>query len=134
MSQSGFGTKLAYENEGEFLDFARIKSVSPSPGEVQDLEFSDNDSTDGWEEAEPGLIKPGETSVQLNYDDDNTYLIYSLLGVVKNYRITLPNGATWTGEGYFKNFGQEYPHDGVISQEATFKWCHKPVYAKANPT
>jgi len=67
-----------------------VLSVSLPNKTVNDIDVSDMDSANDIMEFVPGMIDPGEVTVELNYSKANYSQVQALEGVSKYFKITLP--------------------------------------------
>jgi predicted secreted protein len=107
---------------------ANITSIS-GPGLALDTEdVTAHDSTGGWEEVVPTILRSGEVSLDINYDPaaathKNTAL--GLLHMLINRTLTAwtiagPMGA-WTFSAYVTKFEPSAPYDGKLTASVTLK-------------
>lgn len=134
----GLGTKFQREGAtpGTFEDIAQVASITPPQSEADDVEIEELDPVDGYKRYMPGLLDGGEVSLTLNFDSVNTGHTALLQDhqsrTVKNYKIVLPDTASWTFSGYVKGFApQEIAAGEVIQAEVTIKVVGKPTLATA---
>jgi len=127
---SGFGTTLTGATTGAI---AEILSVSLDGQEVSDLDGTTMDSTNRWKEYFAGLKEPGELSLELLYEDDNFEAIQAALGGENEvWTVALPDGASFSSDGYLKANGFASPHDERILQSVTLKLSGEPTFVEVS--
>lgn len=133
---TGVGTKFQVEGAttGTFVDLANVVSVTPPSVEVDDVEVESLDPEDGFKQYMPGLLDSKEVSLNINFDAQDTghtALIADLNSrAIKQYKILLPDGASWTFSGFIKGFKPSEIQAGDIMQaEVTIRVTGKPTFA-----
>jgi hypothetical protein len=138
MESTGLKTKFQREDvpAGTYTSVASVANISPPQSERDVAEVEDLDPEDQIKKKLPGLIDAGEVSLTLNFDPANaghTALQTDFYaGVIKNYRILLPNNYAWTFPGFVSAFSpSEISAGDVIQAEVTITVTGKPDLAVA---
>lgn len=136
MPDIGIGTVFAIGDSSaatSFTTVAVVKTVALPMPEVADVDVTNLDSADYTKEYVPGLIEPGEITLQISYGETATSTLYTLLRTAgKWFKATLPSSAYWLGTGYIKKFGtEEISAEGEITNSMTVKLSAKPTYTTA---
>ena len=126
---SGFGSKFAYDVSGTFTDLAEILSISSPSLKGDTADVTQMDSPDGFKEYIPLLADGGEVTLQLNFIPSQTVTLAGFFRVKKTYKITTAAGDTWIFDAIITGLDGAHPHDGKVTQSATFKVTGKPVFA-----
>lgn len=130
----GFGTILARESAtpGTYVAIANVSNIS-GPGLTREtIDVSAHDSPDATREFVGGLKDPGEVSADLNFDPAaHDTLIDDLDEQEHNYRITWPEGTTWTFAAILTGFEPGAPIDDKLSASVTWKVSGMPARVPA---
>lgn len=133
---NAFGTILAREDDvtpGTYVAIGNITGISPPGISRETLDVTAHDSPDAWMEFLGGLKDAGEVSTDVNYDpakhdalvadfdDDDPH----------NYRVTFPEGSTWTFPAIITGFEPDAPYDDKLSASITWKVAGKPTIVTA---
>lgn len=132
----GFGTQLQRGDGATptevFTTIARVANIKPPPIKRDTYDSTTHDSEEQWEEAEAGIKRTGEVSIDIRY---NPLIHDSLLADVndetpRNYRIVFPTSppVTWRLRMWLTGFEPEAPHDDLLAASATFKVTGKPTF------
>jgi hypothetical protein len=136
MADIGITTTVAIgstTDASNFTTVALVKSVTLPMPEVGDVDVTNLDSANATKEYVPGLIEPGEITMQISYGETATSTLFGYLRSAGKYcKVTLPTAAYWMGKGYVKKFGtEEVSPEGEITNSMTFKLSEKPTYTTA---
>lgn len=131
---TGLGSQFQRENgSGTWETIAQVANIQPPQLEREVVEVEELDPPDGVMEKLPGVIDPGEVTLTLNFDPDDTG--HTTLesdfyaGTVKNYRIRFPNGKGWTFSAFISGWApQEVTRGDVVQVEVTFTVTAKPTF------
>jgi predicted secreted protein len=130
-----FGTILAKESAtpGTYTAIANVSGLSGPGLSRETLDVTAHDSPDAYREFLGGLRDPGEISADLNYDPAaHDTLIEDLDDDdPSNYRITWPDGTTWTFPAIMTGFEPSAPIDDKLAASVTWKVSGKPVRVPA---
>lgn len=130
--QDGFGTLFARGNGASpevFTTLAGVTSID-GPGLTRNvIDVSAHDSPNGYMQFRGGMRDPGEVSLKVNYQPSSHDALVADLDVPDpiNYRMTFPNGATWTFPAVMKEFKQSAPYDNKLTADISFKVSGKPT-------
>lgn len=134
----GFGTTLSWDSEV----VAGLNAINGIEISVDMVDVTTHQSADYYKEVIPGLIDPGEVSIEGFFDYTDTAGQHAMLAdlnarAAKTGIITFPaaTGATWTFSGYITalKIGDATLADG-IPFSATIKITGKPTFAVATVT
>ena len=137
----GHGTRLERgdgEIEETFFKIARVADISGPCIEVDQDEFTDHDSPDGWEEIIPTVLRSGEVTFDLSWIPENMGHINVVKDLVerkkRNWRLVFPdtNNTTWSFAAYVVGFDPEFPPEERIQASVTLKPTGKPILADIN--
>lgn len=119
--------------------FAEVTSVTPISFSRDSIDASHELSPDEFREFIPGMVDPGEVTIEFNFIPGNSSLLalvneFSLTGGAgqKTRRIQFPDTSTWEFEAFVTGFSAEAPLDDKMSASATFKLTGKPVLTQAS--
>ena len=128
-----FGTTLEIDDgtTGDAYDaYGEITSIDILDASVDDYDVTTHSSPDQWREFIGGLKDGGSLSVELNFDPALHGALLELLGVTRNFKITLPadaDSAEVTFTGYLNSMSSAAPHDGLLEAEVGIKVSGKPT-------
>ena len=133
MPNLGFGTTLTWDGE-VVAKLTAINGIELSMGTV---DATTHQSADSYKEVLPGLIDPGEVSVEGYFDYTDTAGQQAMITdfnarSLKTGIITFPSatGTTWTFSGYITRIKiGDAPTEGLIAFSATMKPTGKPTLA-----
>jgi predicted secreted protein len=129
-----FGTILARESAtpGTFVAIANVSNIG-GPGLTREtIDVSAHDSPNSTREFVGGLKDPGEVSADLNYDPaEHDTLIDDLDDQAHNYKITWPDGSTWTFAAILTGFEPGAPIDDKLAASVTWKVSGMPTIVTA---
>lgn len=126
----GFGTILARETAtpGTFAAIANVTALSPPGLSRETLDVTAHDSPNGYMEFLGGLKDPGEVSFDVNYDpEQHDALVADFEDQAINYKVTFPNGTTWTFPAILTGFEPDAPYDDKLSASISLKVSGKPT-------
>jgi hypothetical protein len=121
------------------IAYTEIANATAPVGPALSLDTEDtttHDSTDGFEECVPTILRTGEMKLDINYDPDNathdgsTGILYrhvnKLLGA---YQLRFPDAGNtmFSFDAYVSSFEPSEPVDGKISAAVAFKVTGVPV-------
>lgn len=130
--EDGFGTLFARGNGAVpevFTNLAGVTSIE-GPGLARTvLDVSAHDSPNAYMEFRGGMKNPGEVSLAVNYRPSNHDALVDDFEAADpiNYRITFPNGATWTFPAVMKEFKPTSPYEDKLTASISFQVSGKPV-------
>ena len=111
---------------------AKVTNIS-GPSLSVDLEdVTSHDSTGGWEEAVPTILRSGQIKLDLFFDPDgpthyataNTGFLHALTNKtdITTYTLVFPNGEIWSfAHAYVVGFEPAMPVAGAITGSVTIK-------------
>ena len=126
--EAAFGTQFLLGA----VPIAKVTNIS-GPGLSADWEdTTSHDSTAGWEEGVPTILRSGEIKIDLNFDPDgvthyntaNTGFLHAFTNktLVTTYHLVFPNAETWDFAGaYVVAFEPAMPVGGKITGSVTIK-------------
>ncbi|MER3438630.1 MAG: hypothetical protein C4346_14160 [Chloroflexota bacterium] len=130
----GFGSKFYREIAGNpptWQLVAQVSSITPPQPERQVVDIEELDPPGLVKRKLVGVVDPGEVSVTLNYDATNAD--HAALeqdfwaGVVKNYRIILPNNRGWQFPATVSSYKfQDLTQGDVVQVEVNFALWGRP--------
>lgn len=137
----GFGTVLERSDMGDpatFTEVANVSSISGPSISRETIDVTAHDSPDAYREFLGGLKDPGEISLELNWDpEDTTHAdLASDLDdtVARDWRLILPGDiAYWEFTAFLTAFETSYPIDDKITGSATLKITSKPTLTLGAP-
>jgi len=122
-----------------FSTVAEIVELTPPAMSRDDIDVSNNDSSDGYREFIPGWRDGGEVSAKANWLPTNTTQAYSSASglhgqfndnVKHNYRIVLPSSLiTISFSGFLTAFEPDLPLEEQAQLSFTIKISGKPTVA-----
>lgn len=130
----GHGSAFSIGDSGGtevFTAVAEVFSITPPVFRRDVVDATHMGSAERFREFIPGLIDPGEVTIQLNFDPGGsaqTSLFAKLNTGASNYRITYPDATIWTFSAFMTGFNNDDPLDGKLTATATFKLTGKPAY------
>lgn len=130
----GHGSSFAISDDqttgGVFTAVAGVTSITP-PNYTRDaIEHTDMASPSEAREYLAGLIDAGEVTIELNYvPSASDVIIAALTTGLGAFRITFPNGVTWTFLAVPTNYAPGAPLDDKLTATATFKISGLPTLA-----
>jgi hypothetical protein len=138
MPNIGYGTTFTWDSE-VVADLTAINGIELSAAMI---DATTHDSSDSYKEVIPGLIDPGEVTVEGNFDYTDTAGQHAMITDFnarssKTGVITFPaaTGATWTFTGYISKIKiGDAPVEGLIPFTASIKPTGKPTFAVATST
>lgn len=123
---------------GSYADIANILSITPPNQQRDALETTKHNDSHRFRTFIPGLVDPGEVSLNVAYDPaDATHEFQSELGsaTVASYRITFPTtpANTLTFDAFLTSFEPTGEVDGLLTANVTYKVSGQPVLAAVGP-
>lgn len=120
------GTILQKKTGETFDTIANIMSITPPNMQRDALETTKHNDEDRWRTFLPGLINPGEVSLSVTYDpNDTTHDFLSELNspTVSDYKIVLPVavGEEFAFKAFLTSFEQTAEVDGLQGADVTLK-------------
>ena len=114
MAMTGYNSKLFYGNTGttgtNITNEVTPMNMMPMPGiSVDDVEVTNYQSPSSYKEFLAGLKDGGELEFEVQYAETIYNTIFGLIGVVKAYRIVMPDGTYFHSEAYINNVGGSNP-------------------------
>lgn len=132
-----FGTQFLRDTTGagNFAVIAKITDISGPSKEREAIETTAHDSPDQYREFIKGLKDGGEVTLTLNYDpSDSTHSDLEAdfeEDPLRDYQVKIlpgdANEKTWQISALITALGDEFPHDGKMEREVTFKISGKPT-------
>lgn len=130
-----FGTTFSWNSQ----TVAGLTAINGIELSVDTVDVTTHQSSDNYKETMPGLIDPGEVSIEGFFDYTDTSGQQAMLTDLNSRTgrtavITFPaaTGTTWTFTGYITALKiGDAPIDGAIPFTATIKPTGKPVFAIA---
>lgn len=136
----GYGSKFSIENDdtpGTYDELAEVVSITPPSDSVDMIDATHMQSPGRYREFIPGLIDPGECSIEMNYVPggltDVRLRQVKTDGVVKSYRITYPNGATHTFRAFLMTYQPNDPLEDKMTATAAFRVTGPVVAGPPSP-
>lgn len=133
----GYGTKFYRSTDNStFTQVAGLIDVETPEisRETYETTLMDNsDSANGWKKFKGALLDPGELSLTLEWDADDsgqTALRADLeVDDPRYYRVEYPGGETFSFEAVLTSFGQSTPIADRITRSCKFKLSGEPAEA-----
>lgn len=132
---SAFGTQL----KRGATTIAQVKSIGGMGLAVDTEDVTTHDSTGGWEEVVPTILRSGEVSVEIAYDPNAAThknaaggLIADLISKTANaYSLVFPStpAVTWTFNAFVTGFEPTAPVDGALTAAVKLKVTGQPTLA-----
>lgn len=106
-----------------YTTLGQMRDITPSGFSVDMVDATHNESPDATEEVIAGLIRTGETSLQIHYDPTSATqaLIEAALRVKKTFREVWPDGRYVQYDGYFTNGEPDAPTEDKAVMSVTIK-------------
>ena len=115
-----------------FADIANVVGISGPSLSLDSADVTSHDSTGGWEEVVPTILRTGEVTFEINYDPTEAThnATAGLPFVLETAQLTdftlllpipAPGGTLWEFEGYVTGFEPGAPHDGKLTASVTIK-------------
>lgn len=131
----GFGTIFEISTDGgaTYAAIAEVTSITPPAFSVDTPDVTHMQSPGGVREFIPGLIDPGECSIEQNFlpGSPSEAVILGLLRVKAKCRITWPAGQKWTFDGILTSYAPAAPLDDKMTATTAFKVSASVVVAAA---
>ena len=118
---------------------ANVKSISGPSLKVDTEDVTTHDSTAGWEEVVPTILRSGEVKLEIVYDPANathSAAAHGLIGLMvakasHSFTLTYPaaSAVTWVLPGFVTAFEMNAPHGGALTATATIKPSGQPTLA-----
>lgn len=130
----GHGSSFAIGDSGGsevFTVVAEVFAITSPAFRRDTVDVTHMASVEKFREFIPGLIDPGEVTIQLNFDPGGTAqtaLFLKLNAQASNYRLTWPDTTTWTFAAFMTGFSTDDPLDGKVTATAAFKLTGKPAF------
>ena len=137
-----FGTllKVGDGNSPEtFYTIAGVRDIDGPGTSVDEEETTSHSTSSPHRTFAPTLIDDGEISFEILYQPQHAthsrtstygleYLFQNRL--TRSFRIVVPDPSLTTREfdGFVKEFGEEYPVDGLIMRQVTIRFASAPTY------
>ena len=127
-AEIGFGTIFGIGDGAAteaFDPIAELIDIAPPSDAVDVIEKTHMASPNKTKEFMPGLTDPGECSFGIHFlpgvGDDAAIQAVRTAKKIGSYRITYPNGATWTFKGFLTSYEPAVPLDDRMTAAVTFK-------------
>ena len=134
----GYGCKFQIGNSATptvYTDMAEVTSFTPPALTTDTIDATHMGSPDGIREKIPGLVDPGEATVEMNFIPGNAgqeALIAALVArTLGEYRIVWNDGAEteWDFQAYVTGFEVSSVLEDKMTATVTFTVATKPSYA-----
>lgn len=118
---------------GSYVAIAEITGIDHPRLTSPTVEATNFDSPNSYEEGIAGVwVKVEPLKVTLHYLKAQTTTLIALVGIGYFYKVTKPDGSTWTGPGVLSDFGgATITPKGIVEQDATItptgKWTWAPA-------
>lgn len=138
---AALGTLLKKGDGGSPETFATIAEVLDIGGPELGLDTEDatsHDSTAGWEDVVPTILRSGEVTFEINYvpshatHNASTGLVADMKNKTKrNFQLVFPNAGTttWAFAAYVTKFAPKAPVAGKLAASVTVKVSGQPTLA-----
>lgn len=127
----GKGTTLGYTTVGgsSYTTIAEVRGVNDPGWSMEMVDFTNYTSPNSTIEKLPsGWYEPGETEVDITYVTAARTALEAIYGVLKDWKITLPDTHTITFTGVINKNGHEIPYKDRQMQKITITATTKPTY------
>ncbi len=109
-----------------FTTIANIMSITPPNMQRDSLETTKHNDEDRWRTYIPGLIDPGQVTLNISWDPNNAthdFLDELNSAEVAAYKIKFPAaiGMEFTFDAFLESFEPAGDVDGLLSATATYK-------------
>jgi len=128
----GYSSSFSIQAENSpdnMVDIAEVTNITPPSFSLDQIDVTHMASPNGTREFIPGLIDPGEASLDINFVPGNAsdLRIQELLNLTgsavrsRQMRITFPNHVTWTFQGVVTGYEPTVPVDDKMAATITIK-------------
>lgn len=127
----GKGTTLGFGvvASGTYVTIAEVVDVKAPEISVARVDFTNYESPNSTIETLPsGWLEVGDTDVDLTYTHAQKAALDAIIGVLKDFKITLPNTKTIVFTGFISKAGVEIPLKDRIKAPYTVSATTKPIY------
>lgn len=139
---AGFGTTYALGDSSvvgsaNFTNIAQVRSISGPGFKLDTADVTAHDSTGGWEEHVPTILRSGEVKLELVWDPDAAThestsggLVHAMVNkTLLAHRIQWPDSTPteWKFQAYVIGFEPSAPHDGPLTASVTIKLTGQPT-------
>ena len=131
---SGYGVTLSHSAvpATSYAAVGEITNVGGPDITADDIDLSHAASPDQVREYIAGFGDGGELNIDVIYNAGDTSAVYAVWRIKRTWKVTLPDGVTWTCVGYLRDIGTETPHDDKVTANWVIKLTGKPALAGAS--
>jgi len=130
----GYGTTLKQGVETADTAVAEVLDISLSGYTVDDIEVASMGSPSSTKEYLPGLKEGGEVSCDCVYEKAKYETLLGLVGDKRKWAIELPDGASWSFDGYLKGLPGEIPVNDYVRNTLTIRVSSTFTFAQGTGT
>lgn len=117
-------------NGVSYVPVAEVTMATPPQYSRDAIEATHMGSPNAFREYIPGLLDAGEATIEINYVPAAVDPILTAMRAgLGQFRITYPNGTTYTFSGIITAYTPETPMDGKLAATITIKVSSIPVLA-----
>jgi hypothetical protein len=128
----GIGYQMTFGifNGVSYVPVAEVTMATPPQYSRDAIEATHMGSPNAFREYIPGLLDAGEATIEINYVPAAVDPILTAMRAgLGQFRITYPNGTTYTFSGIITAYTPETPMDGKLAATITIKVSSIPVLA-----
>lgn len=122
-------------SETEDLVLSKLLSIGELKIELEDIDTTTLDSTNGFKESIPGLADVGDLPLSQIIDDETELVAMKALMVartVEEWTIEFVSGSTWVAQAYVKAAGEgEATPEGKRTANYVLRVTGEPVFTPA---
>lgn len=126
---SAFGTALLMDGS----EIAQVTSISGPGLSLDTIDVTSHDQTSAWEEVTATILRQGELSLELVFDQNEAThadLLTNLVGrLYEGFELQFPDSAytEWVFDAYVIGFEPSMAVDGALTASCTLKITGVPV-------
>ena len=115
---------------GSTVTLGKLTNIDWSGIEVNDVQNTQYDATDGYETYEPGTKEPGTITGILNFDKGQVTTVKNAIDsdTTDTFTLTLADGSTLACSGHIKSMGLATPLRESVTIPVGIKLSGKPTW------
>lgn len=127
-AKSAYSTTL----KSDGTEIAELTSISGPSQKIKDIDVTNMDSPDGYNEHIPGLVDSGQISIEGNWTNaasQTTAYTDFQARTTHTFVITTPGPHTFTVSGFWSEISTDAKTTAALTFKASIQCSGKPVYA-----